>query len=58
MAISKFIGDEDKDEIYPREWLRMIKKNNLRPLITIFYLRGESFKWWDILDEGIKLYST
>jgi hypothetical protein len=26
MAIPKFTGDEDKDEIDPGEWLRMIKK--------------------------------
>jgi hypothetical protein len=54
MAIPSFSGDEDKDEINPGEWLRMIKENNLSPLKVVFYLRGEAFKWWDSLDEGTK----
>jgi hypothetical protein len=36
MAIPNFSGDEDKDEINPIEWLRMIKKINLKPLWKVF----------------------
>jgi hypothetical protein len=55
MAIHSFSGDEYKDEINPREWLRMMKENNLRHFKEIFYLIGEYFKWWDSLEEGTKL---
>jgi hypothetical protein len=59
MAIPKFTGDEDKDEINPMEWLRMIKKYFKTPFIgRIKYLSGEYFKWWDSLDEGTKLSPT
>jgi hypothetical protein len=27
MEISDFYGDEDKDEIFPMEWLRMVKES-------------------------------
>jgi hypothetical protein len=37
------------------EWLRMINKYNLRPLMVGFYLSGESLKWWDNLDEDTRL---
>jgi len=58
MAIPRFSGDEDKDEIDHEEWLRMIKKTTLRPLTIGFYFKGEVFKWWDSLDEGTKLSPT
>jgi hypothetical protein len=49
MKIPSFSRDEDKDEINPREWLRLIKENNL--LLKVgFSLRGEAFRWWDSLD--------
>jgi hypothetical protein len=31
MAIPKFTGDEDKDEINPMEWLRMVKEYDMNP---------------------------
>jgi hypothetical protein len=57
MEIPSFSGDEVKDEINPSEWLRMIKENNLLFKVE-FYLRGEAFRWWDILDECTKLSPT
>jgi hypothetical protein len=52
MTIHRFTRDEDKDEINPMEWLRMVKE----PCRTIFgaslEFDGESFKWRDNLDEG------
>jgi hypothetical protein len=31
MAIPRFTGDEDKDEINPMEWLRMVKEYDKTP---------------------------
>ena len=31
MEIPKFTGDEDKDEINPMEWLRLVKEYNMNP---------------------------
>jgi hypothetical protein len=33
MEIPNFSGDEDKDEINPMEWLRMIKETDLSPFL-------------------------
>jgi hypothetical protein len=58
MEMPKFSGNEDKNEINPREWLRIIKKTDLTPLIITIFLSGESLKWWDSLDEGTRISST
>jgi hypothetical protein len=31
MEIPKFTGDEDKDEINPMEWLRLVKEYGMNP---------------------------
>jgi hypothetical protein len=31
MEIPKFTGDEDKDEINPMEWLRLVKEYDMTP---------------------------
>jgi hypothetical protein len=31
MEIPKFTGDEDKDEINPMEWLRLVKEYDRNP---------------------------
>jgi hypothetical protein len=42
MAIPTFIEDEDKDEINPMAWLRMINKPEFKPCLAVFYFQGES----------------
>jgi hypothetical protein len=51
MAIPSFNGDEDKDEINPREWLRMIRKNCKTPSGVGLYLNVEACKWWYSFDK-------
>jgi hypothetical protein len=43
MTMPIFSGDQDKDEINPREWLTMINKNYLKPFITTTFLTSEAF---------------
>jgi hypothetical protein len=45
MTMPMFSGDEYKDEINPREWLRMIKDTDLAPFTTSILLIGEDFRW-------------
>jgi hypothetical protein len=54
MTIPNFSGDEDKDEISPGEWLRMIRKNHKTPSLVGIYLNGEAGNWWYSLDEGTR----
>jgi hypothetical protein len=43
MEIPNFSGDEDKDEINPMEWLRMIKKTMIKtPFGESNYFYGEA----------------
>jgi hypothetical protein len=62
MTITNFSGDEDKDEISPREWLRLVKEYFMRIGINHFLLSfsfsGEVHKWWRTLDEDIRFHST
>jgi hypothetical protein len=62
MEIPNFSGDEDKYEINPMEWLRMIKEYgmmiSMSPSGVSFYFLGGASKWWKILDEDTRLYST
>jgi hypothetical protein len=58
MTIPNFSGDEDKDEISPGEWLRMIRKNYKAPSSTGIYLNGEAGNWWYSLDKGIGRSAT
>jgi len=50
MKIPIFSGNEDKDEIGPREWLKMIRKNFKTPSLVGIYFNGDVAKWWYILD--------
>jgi hypothetical protein len=62
MSIPNFCGDEEKDEINPMEWLRMVKEDRMRtgisPCGACFSFWGRSHKWWRILDEDTRLHST
>ena len=62
MTIPNFGGDEDKDEISPMEWLRMVKEYCMRvgvsPCGAYFYFFGGDHKWWRSLDEDTRLHST
>jgi hypothetical protein len=51
MAIPRFTGNEDKDEMNPMEWLRLVKEYGRNPLTRIIYFFGESLKWWKSIDE-------
>ena len=39
MEIPKFTGDEDKDEINPMKWLRLIKEYNMTPTKARYYFQ-------------------
>jgi hypothetical protein len=54
MAIPRFIGDEDKDEINPMEWLRLVKEYYRNPLTTRNFFLGEYLKWWKSIDEDTR----
>jgi len=54
MAIPRFTRDEDKDEINPVEWLRMVKENCKTPFTTSLKLDDEYFNQWYSLDEGTR----
>ena len=54
MAIPKFIGDDDKDEINPMELLRLVKEYDRNPSTTSFYLFGEARKWWMSMDKDTR----
>ena len=45
MTISKFTGDEDKDEINPMEWLRLVKEYNMTTVKERDYIFYEAWKW-------------
>jgi hypothetical protein len=45
MTIPNFSGDEDKDEISPREWLRMVKEYRIRIGIDPCGLSFFFFRW-------------
>jgi hypothetical protein len=51
MEIPKFTGDEDKDEINPMEWLRMVKEYDMNPSRESNYFFGEAWKWWMSIDK-------
>jgi hypothetical protein len=55
MTIPNFSGHEDKDEINPMEWLRMVKEYCMRtskiPCGAYFSFLGGDYKCWRILDE-------
>jgi hypothetical protein len=55
MEIPKFTGDEDKDEINPMEWLRMVKEHCNNPFKESLKFEDEAFKWWNSLDEGTRI---
>jgi chromosome segregation ATPase len=58
MEIPKFIGDEDKDEINPMEWLRMVKEYGMTPSRERIYFFGEAWKWWMSIDNDTRLNIT
>jgi hypothetical protein len=58
MAITLFCGDEDKDEINPKEWLRMVKNIGLIHFGECLGFGGVDSKWWNIFYEDTRLYST
>ena len=62
MTIPNFSGDEDKYEIHPREWLRMVKEYFIRigisPCGLYFSFLGGAHKWWRSLDEDTRVHST
>jgi hypothetical protein len=45
MEIPKFIGDEDKDEINPMEWLRIVKAHCKYHFWARLKFDDEYFKW-------------
>jgi hypothetical protein len=49
MEIPSFSGDEDKDEINPEKWLRMVKEDILGPCRESFCFSREDSKWWNNL---------
>jgi len=55
MAITSFIGDEDRDKIISMEWLRTVKENCKDHFQEIFMLNGENYKWWRSLDKYTSL---
>jgi hypothetical protein len=58
MEIPTFSGDEDKDEINPEEWLRMIKNRGFSPFGSSLGFLGGYSKWWNSLDEDTRFHST
>ena len=54
MEIPKFTGDEDKDEINPMEWLRLVREYNmtLRKARDQFF--DEARKWWTSVDQNTR----
>ena len=46
MEISKFTRDEDKYEINPMEWLRLVKEYDMTPTQVRNYFFGDAWKWW------------
>jgi hypothetical protein len=41
MVIPKFTGDEDKGEINPMEWLRLVREYGMNPSRVGTYFFGE-----------------
>ena len=58
MAIPRFTRDEDKDEINPVEWLRMVKEYCKTHFWESLKFYGETCKWWDSLNEGTRFSPT
>jgi hypothetical protein len=50
MEIPQFTRDEDKDEINPIEWLRMINKTDFKSCLVRTYFFGEGWNWWMSMD--------
>jgi hypothetical protein len=44
MEIPKFIGDKDKYEINPVEWMRMVKEHCKNPFHETINFYGEAYK--------------
>jgi len=53
-----FYGDEHKDKINPMEWLRMIKKTDLGPLLISNHFYGEAWEWWMSIDKDTRQKMT
>jgi hypothetical protein len=58
MAIPNFCGDEDKNEINPKEWLRMVKKTDLIHFGAEFLFSVGDSMWWNSFDEDNRPYSA
>jgi hypothetical protein len=58
MATHKFTRNEDKDEINPMEWLRLVKEYGMYPSEVERYFFGESWKWWMIIDKDTRWNNT
>jgi hypothetical protein len=58
MEIPKFTEDEDKEEINPMEWLRMVKEHNMTPREARYYFFDEAWKWWMSVDQNTRWHCT
>jgi hypothetical protein len=58
MTIPKFIGDEDKYEINPKEWLKIVKEHYKDNFQASLKFDGEGYKWWRSLHQYTRLHST
>ena len=58
MEIPKFTGDEDKDEINPMEWLRLVKQYNMTLIKERDYFFDEYWKWWMSVDQNTRWHCT
>jgi hypothetical protein len=59
MVISMFRGDEDEDEIDPREWLKMEKENYITPCcVASLYFDVKASEWCKSRDEDTMLNTT
>ena len=54
MEIPKFTGDEDKDEINPMEWLKLVKEYNMNHTKARDYFFDEAWKWWMSVDQSTR----
>ena len=54
MEIPKFTGDEDKYEINPMEWLRLVKEYNMTAMKERYYIFYEALKWWMSVDQNTR----
>jgi hypothetical protein len=58
MEIPKCIGDEDKDEINPIEWLMLVEEYGMDPSEERIYFFGEAWKWWMSIDKDTRWNNT